>query len=389
MKNTQLTRKNPAFLAGNVNELSLRLVIAGLLASVHAAPALAVGLDRSGQPIGIIFEAQDQVSFSASHVSPSVSGQGIAPFTGPTGKILNSYSQFGLAVKKNLTDSLSAAFIIDMPYGVDLSYSGNGNAALYGTSAKVDSRAYTGVLRYKFNENFSVHGGPRYQTLTADVRLKGMVYGRSFGPNGYEADFAEKGASGYVVGAAYEMPAIALRVALTYNSAITHHVDTEERVGGGVFKSVTEIKAPEAVNLNLQTGIAPKTLLMGSARYAKYEQLTVKPKMLNGGSLTNFENGTEYSIGVGRQLSDKLSGFVSVGYQPRDSAATKSPLSPTNGSKSLTVGGSYDVTDRLTMGAGLTYAKPGDARIAQSGTNIVDVNGSSAVAGGVRITYKY
>ena len=96
--------------------------------------------------------------------------------------------------------------------------------------------------------------------------------GAAYGPlSGYSFQGDDDWGFGYVVGAAYEIPEKALRIALTFGSAIDFELDSTETfpdaVGGQVVKGTTEISMPKSVNLDFQTGIAPKTLLFGSMRW--------------------------------------------------------------------------------------------------------------------------
>lgn len=203
-------------------------VIAAITLGLSGVAANAGGLDRSGQPIVIIFEEGNVLQFTASFTNPSVDGVDLSGVS--TGNVADSFQTFGLAVKYQFSDQLSFALIQDEPLGADTLYS-SASPLLGGTGATVDSFAITALARYKFNERFSVHGGLRYQQVNANVSLGGLAFAGA-GLNGFNANFANDGAVGYVVGAAYEIPDIALRVSLTYDSRIDHDFETVETVNG-------------------------------------------------------------------------------------------------------------------------------------------------------------
>jgi len=69
---------------------------------------------------------------------------------------------------------------------------------------------------------------------------------------GYTGSGSNTREFGYIAGAAYERPDIALRVALTYQSSIDFAVDTLEN---GVLASVTDITLPQSITLDFQSGI--------------------------------------------------------------------------------------------------------------------------------------
>ena len=96
-------------------------------------------------------------------------------------------------------------------------------ASLYGGSlADVKTYQISGVLAYDVNPNVKVYGGLRAQRLDAEAAV-------SFVQN-YSVKADNKWGYGWLVGAAYERPEIALRVALTYQSKISYDLDTAETI---------------------------------------------------------------------------------------------------------------------------------------------------------------
>lgn len=361
---------------------------AGLLMTTTMAHA--VGLDRSAQNIGIIFEDGNYAELSFGYVMPDVSGNDVATFGGrDTGNVAEDYGIGGLGYKTDIDDQLSFALIIDEPYGADVQYELGASRALGGTAATLDSVALSGILRYKFNENVSVHGGLRAQATSASVTLDGFAYGfpparPPFGINGYSVDFDRHVGFGYLVGAAYEIPDIALRVALTYFSEIEHRFQTTDNLGTAEPTTVT---TPQAVNIDFQTGIAADTLLFGSIRWAEYSVVKVEPANFPAGSLTNIEDGFGYTLGVGRRFSDEWAGSFSVGYEPEGDVLV-SPLAPTNGNYSVGLGAEYTM-DNVILSGGVRYIAPGDASAQTRDTARANFADNSAVAVGFKVAYTY
>ena len=366
--------------------------------------AFAVGLDRSGQDITVIFEDGDYAELSFGRITPNVDGTDLL-LTAPDGTVANpggqqsgnvaeDFTQFSFAYKGQITDNLSAAVIFDEPYGANIFYPTpssltNGSVNLGGTAAEVNSTAVTGLLRYKINENFSVHGGIRVQTLDANITLSGIAFGApGNGLNGFNVDFAEDTAVGYTAGVAYERPDIALRVALTYHSEIDHDFPTVDTNAG---PSNTSVTTPQAVNLDFQTGVAANTLVFGSIRWAEYETVLVEPAGFPLGSLTDIEDGFSYTLGVGRQFTEQFSASISLGLETEGDDDLVSPLSPTNGSYTFTVGGKYDLNENVAISGGVSYAVLGDARPETGTPDIARANfeDNDAVGVGIKIGYKF
>ena len=357
------------------------LAIPALLAStalVHAG-----GIDRSGQSINALFENGRYAEFSFGHISPDTSGTSVAALgSRNSGNATESYMQFGAAYKADINDKLSYAIIYDQPFGADIDYpTGTGYYAA-GAQADLDAHALTGLLRYRMNDNFSVHGGLRVQTIEATAAVPFV--------GGYTVDGDRDTGVGYVAGVAYERPDIAMRVALTYNSSIDHDVDTTEF---GAVMSTTEIETPQSVNLDFQTGIAADTLLFGGIRWVDWSSFDISPAAYagatGGASLVSYENDVfTYSLGVGRRLNDNWSVSASVGYENSEGGFA-SNLGPTDGNKSLALAAVY-TRDNMKITTGVRYVNIGDAQTAIPGfAPAADFEDNDAVAFGVKVGFTF
>ncbi len=370
-----------------------KALLAGVAFLGGTGAALAGGLDRSGQPIGILFEEGNYAEFSIARVKPDLTGQDTT-VPQPIGNVASAFTQAMAGVKYQITEQLSFALIADEPYGSDVTYPGNpAGSALGGTIAKADSKTLTALARYKFTDRISVYGGVRSQKAQGNITLSGLAYG---GLNGYNVNLAEDRSTGYVVGAAYEIPEIALRVALTYNSAITHEFATRETLRGAVVNpgSTTEVETPESINLDFQTGIAADTLLFGSIRHAKWSDTIISPQFFRGatggGSLTEIDDATSYTLGIGRKLTENFSASVSLGYEGGGKDDLVSPLAPSNGNKSIAIGGKYTM-EQITISGGVRYTKLGDARpeTGTPDTARASFRDNKAVSVGLRVGFNF
>ena len=424
-----------------------RTITGAVSLSLLATSALAGGLDRTGQDISAIFNESGTFEFSVGHVKPSITGTDDS--TGTTYDVAKSYTQMSANYTTQINDDFSLTFIHDQPFGVNVLYNGTPTTdQLAGTGAELSSNALTFVGKYQLNSNFSVFGGLRLQRIGGDVTLNGTsqaqgiaiaavakadsidstTLGAALQGNataiaalggaatvatlgaavttqttnfltggGYSLDVANDTAAGYLVGAAYEIPEIALRVALTYNSAIDHTFDSIETVGGFPVTppDTTEIETPASWNLDFQTGVAENTLVFGSIRYAEWENFLISPTFFagatGGGSISSLDNSTSYSLGVGRRFSDKLSASIAIGYEAGGSDDLVSPLAPSNGNRSLSVGAQYALNDQVTLSGGVRYTKLGDARpeTGTPDTARATFTNNDALSVGIRVGYSF
>ena len=353
----------------------MKFTLTAAAAAFAAQGAVAGGLDRSGQPIGIIFEQGNYAELSFSSTTANVTGTGVGVGALPAGtaygNVAGSFVQGGGGLKYDFSDAFSLALIFDQPYGANIAYGGSPAATeLGGTSATANSTSITALGRYKFSDRFSVHGGLRYQTINGNITLAGLAYGPL---NGYNVALSKNDALGYVIGGAFELPQYAARVALTYNSQITHKLPTVETFGFGAVSlgasADTEIVSPASINLDVQTGINEKTLLFGSVRYAKWSDLKISPQFFDaavdpgtpGSSISDLEDSFAYTVGIGRKINDNWSVSGVVGYEPEGTDDLVSPLAPTNGNYSLGLGVRYK-DENVVVSFGVRQTWLGDAR---------------------------
>jgi long-subunit fatty acid transport protein len=308
-----------------------------------------------------------------------------------TGNVADSFLQSSLGFKADLNDKLSYAVIIDTPFAADIEYGGSpATTMLGGTTAKASSTALTGLLRYKFDDRTSVYGGLRLQQAAAHIDLRGLGYGAL---NGYSVDLGTDNKLGYVVGAAYEIPDIALRVALTYNSEIEHNFETVETVGPFPFGAgKTKVKTPQSVNLDFQSGIAKDTLIFGSIRWADWSSFTLNPASFTAvspGGLIDLEDTVTYTLGIGRKFNETWAGAFSLTYEDEANPLV-SPLAPTNGFFGATIAGVYS-KDNMKITAGVNYTKLGDAKPETGTPDVARANftDNDAVGVGVKIAFTF
>jgi long-subunit fatty acid transport protein len=399
--------------------MTRNIAAAALLAGTSTG-ALAAGLDRSGQPMDILFVEGNYVELSFAHTSPSVSGEGtgvpaspaLLPFLSPNTSydgVAGDFNTVQLGVKYDFTDQFSGALFFDQPFGAKIHWDGDPDRTeLGGTMAEANSDNLSILLRYKFDENWSVHGGLRIDRADGEISLGGLAYGApstlplppgapvfAAGYNGYKVELEQRTDIGWSIGGAYEIPEIALRVAVTYNGAITHDFDTTESFRGTeIGESTTEVEIPRSVNIDFQTGIAEDTLLFGAFRWVEWSEFRIEPELFtaaSGTGLVKQEDESTYTLGLARQFTSEFAGQVSVSYEDGFSTDLVSPLTPTNGLFAVSLGGAYDVTDQVRLSAGARYTWLGDAE-AETGTPDTaraEMRDNSAVTVGFGIGYSF
>jgi long-subunit fatty acid transport protein len=348
--------------------------------ALTAGAASAGGIDRSGQSTSILFEKGNYAEFTFGRVSPSVSGS-----VGGTssGDMAGNYNQISGAMKYQFNDRWSAALIVDQPFGADVNYPTGTGYTFAGSSATINTMAMTGLVKYTTPSNMSVFGGLKYQTMSAEASVLPSSVA-------YTGTAKRDGGFGYVVGAAYEKPEIALRVALTYSSKVKHDFSVSETsalVGGVNQASTTEVETPQSVNLEFQSGVAKDTLVFGSIRWVDWSSFEINPAYyaaLFGSELVSYTKDTiTYTLGVGRKLNDTWAVSASVGYE-KHTGDESSNLGPTDGKQSLTLAAVY-TRDNMKITTGVSYVKIGDTY-----TSIGSAfDNNHAVGVGIKVGYSF
>ncbi|MDW4497768.1 outer membrane protein transport protein [Sulfitobacter sp. D35] len=352
-----------------------------------ATAAHAGAIDRSGQSVAVLFEEGRYVEFSLGSINPDVSGTGsVLLGGGESGDMAPSYLQFGAAYKADINDQWSYALIYDQPFGADVDYPGGTGYFAQGSTAELDSHALTGILRYKMPSNVSFYGGIRAQSLEAKSNIPFVA--------GYTGEGDRDWGVGYLAGVAYERPDIALRISLTYNSEITHKLDTTESslVLGGPNTSVTEVDTPQSVNLEFQTGIAEDTLLFGGVRWADWSDFDITPadyQTLTGGSLVSYNDDVyTWSLGVGRRINDNWSVAASVGYEEQNGGFFTN-LGPTDGMTSVGLSAVY-TEGNMKITSGVRYSWIGDTETRAGAVEPAGTfDGNDAIGFGVKVGYTF
>ncbi|WP_025647249.1 MULTISPECIES: OmpP1/FadL family transporter [unclassified Psychrobacter] len=354
-----------------------------------ASAASAAGLDRSGQDITAFLQDGTYAETVYTYIDADVTGKDTSG--NKIDDIAEDYDFFRYGVKTDINETFSIGVLYDEPFGAAADYVGDSNfvdATGEGTNVEVRTESLTGILGAKFGENkeFQVYGGPVAQRVKADVKLRGEAYSVA---NGYTLNVNADQDYGWLAGASYSKPEIALKAALTYRSEIEHTANSAELYpfvdslpipGLSANRSGDiEITTPESVNFDFQTGINPTTLATAKVRWVPWSDFAITPGLYNGFSqvLATLPQGTgippegldlvsydddqwQVELGLAKRLTPALAVSGNIGW---DSGAGDpvTSLGPIEGYYSVGLGAKYNVTENWAVSAGGKYLWFGDA----------------------------
>lgn len=364
-------------MAGKIVKLSALALLAS--ASVLSA-AQAGGFARGTADTDIIYEDGNfNLRAGVTYVSPNRPYATINGAAGTDGSFAKSYVIPSAAVKLNINDDLRCAGTFTQSNGASSEYGPQAIAAgkLTGASGTVSTNFVTNeaglTCGYKINAakgQFWLLGGVYAEQFDyAEVVEFGLLAG---GLNGSRATLAFDGdyKLGYRVGAAYEIPEIALRAQLMYRSAVSHTPNGSFTFLGGVLPTVGAGTLPQSVELKVQSGIAPGWLAFGSVKWTDwsvldtldYTILGAKPP-IGGAKIKEFyfRDGWTVSGGIGHAFNDTVSGALSLTWD-RGTSTTEDLLTD-----SYTLAGGVSVKDtlggELRFGGGVTYLTSGSVAL--------------------------
>ncbi|MCF7645130.1 OmpP1/FadL family transporter [Pseudochrobactrum asaccharolyticum] len=406
---------------------AVTLALSGGILSAHAG-----GLERSSQDFDILFDDGNVVETGATFVTPQRKLKNIRGNPFPLNPVPDqnfgkpfdtevdegkSYWVPKISAKFQLTDDLACAAQYRQPWGIDTD-SGINNARMFGAiKQKISSNDYGLNCSYRFAAGdksfFRILGGVSYQQLKGEqtkISPLPLPTGLAYGNSRLDVDDS---AFGWRLGAAYEIPEIALRASLVYQSKVNYKLEgnVDIDVAGAPLSFTTpvigSVATPQSVEFKFQTGIAPDWLALASIKWTDWKSITAV-SFLNDGSqpflgripvgseVTSldlyYKDGWTLMGGVGHKFNDKWSGAATLTWD----RGTTTGLTSQTDVWLLGLGANYKATEHLE------FRLAGAVGILTSGTldnTLAAKNGGSQfgskadfgtdVVGGMTLSAKY
>lgn len=354
-------------LAWGAKMMRHKLLIAACYgAALLSGHAFAGGVDRDPTDVSFIYHKGFYGEAYLGRVSPSISGRDTDLFGGaPIGNVADDFIIPSFNVKADITERLAVGFAVNRPYGIDTEYPA-GSLALAGTAFDVRSVGFTGLAKFRATDWLSVHGGLRGERFGGSFGIRGLGWG---GLNGYTADFVNDFGVGYVLGGAIEIPDTRTRLSVTYNSAISHNLDTAEafEVAPGVFiplgNSITNVRTPRSVSVGVNAQITQSTDIFGGVRWVNWDEFRMDTPVLLGATgqgAFELDDTFTYSLGVEHRFNEQWASSIAVVYEPGKRELV-SPLLPINGYVGGTAAVSYTFSNMKLTG-NISYTRFDDTK---------------------------
>ncbi len=406
------------------------LLLAGCVSLSAIGVASAGGFDRGGVNIDLLFDsARYATEAGVTFVSPQrtiknvdrlpPNGPGQLPDTLGVTKSIDvggDYTVPRFGFKMNIVEPVDCLGSYSEPFGAS-AYYGTGNA--YSPTAvefKVDTKDFALTCSYKVQMGKGIArviGGVSYGEVDAFLSRQTLLAVKNTGIGTFQLSDS---AWSWRIGAAYEIPEIALRASLVYNARYNYDglagvVDTTGFAGGPLANTVpgsTGIRPvtgsseiPQSVELKVQSGIAPGWLAFASVKWQEWSKLGVIPikgvvsPVTGTPSAVSFDplyrDGWTVTGGVGHKFTDMISGAASVTWDRGTSTVSGYQTDSWNFSAGASVTPNEKVEFRLGGSIGLltsgssSFAGTGDS--ANRVTYTFDSDMVYAASGSIKVKF--
>jgi long-chain fatty acid transport protein len=363
------------------------------LALIGAAmhPAHAGGLERGGYDIDLLFDpAPFATEAEATYVMPdrkyknALGPGGLNLGYGTTAKGAEDYWVPRIGAKAQIVQGVDCMVDYSQPWGAHVA-PGIWNGAFSNIETNIKSDNYAGTCSYKMDAGkgqLRFIGGVFYQKVYGFKESLVSPLVPDFGGTG-RVDLTSSG-WGWRVGVAYEIPEIALRASLVYNSKvkldnISGTLDLTN-VGQGIIPIYGSTQyMPDVVELKLQSGIAPGWLAFGSVKWVDWSVLQSVPICPVGApSAACFTNGPAQVTSLDLMYRDGWTVTGGVGHKFNEEWSAAAQLSWDRG----TSHGYGSQTDTWTVGGGVAYTPKPNVELRLAGAIGVMTSGHSGTLAG-------
>lgn len=251
------------------------------------------------------------------------------------------------AVKLNINDDMRCAGTYAMPFGGQTDYAAP-TPGLGKLSEGFTINEFGLTCGYKFDMSKGrawILGGVNMNLLNYDLVAAGGAVSINL----------KDTAANFRIGAAYEIPEIALRAQIMYTSGFGL---AATGLANGFVPASGAAEMPQNVELKVQSGVAPGWLVFGSVKWTDWsvtETLDLTSAAIGGTrqNLYYWSDGWTVSAGVGHAFNEKWSGAATITWDK--GVGTGYDLS--SDTWTFGVGGSYkdDMGGELKFGTGVTY----------------------------------
>lgn len=264
-----------------------------------------------------------------------------------------------------LNDQVVFGVSVNTPFGLSTKPDPNWAGQFYSRSSKVLSINVTPTISYEINEMLAVAFGVQFQQFK--VRLTTGI------PNiaGFPSSILEGDGIGFGVtaGLIYR-PLEGTEIGLGYRSGVGTDLGGSVETPLGATAIGAKLVTPDMVNLSIKQRVTDTFRVFGTVEWTNWSRLKA-PRVFNeatNATVTtlkfNYEDGWYFAVGGEYDVTEDLSVRAGVAYELSPvSDAIRSTRLPDNDRLWLSAGASYNLSDNIAFDIGYTYILSGDTPI--------------------------
>lgn len=248
-------------------------------------------------------------------------------------------------------------------------------AGIAGTS-DVFSINVNPAVSFQVNDWLALAIGAQLQYI--DVRLTAQALPAPFGVSTIDGDdFGVGLTAGLLL-----TPMAGTEIGLGYRSRINHELDGELRTAGPAFDVTGDgLDLPDTVTLGIRQRITDAFRVMAGVEWANWSRFETVNVKLDGAPVTiplsfDYDDGWFFSVGGEYDVTERVTLRAGIAYEisPLDDD-TRTYRLPDSNRLWLSAGGSYEASERFSFDAGYTFISAEDA-------DLLPFGGGGSIANG-------
>jgi long-chain fatty acid transport protein len=265
-------------------------------------------------------------------------------------------------VSLQLTPQFYLGFGISAPFGLATEYEdANWVGRVQAIKSEITTVNYNPSLAYQINDKVSLGLGINYQTIDAEMT--------SATPVGTYRVKGDDAAWGWNAGALFTLSP-AMRVGVSYRSAMDYTLDGTRSVGANSSPAKADIKLPDTFILSVWQQVSDRWEAMGDLSYTHWstlDKLSIRHATGTDVETFNYDDSWRFAWGAAYKASDALKVKFGIAYDRTPvSDSNRSARVPDNDRIWFSIGGQYSAGKMGRFDLGYAYLYVKDANINQS-----------------------
>lgn len=326
----------------------------------------------TGAGEGFTFESHHTLVAPTAEITgaftPSAIGGGVlglTPSSAPSGDIGSEGYVPASYTAYKLTDQIFLGLSINAPYGLATKPHQNWAGQFYSRTSKVMSVNVTPTIGYKLNDMLSFAFGVQVQYFK--VTLKSAI------PNvpGYPSAILQGDDIGFGVTAGVTFkPFEGTELGLGFRSGVSQTLDGDIQTPAGFTDIDASLITPETINFSAKQRVTDAFRVFGTVEWANWSRLK-SPRVTSqatGATVQtlhfNYRDSWFFAVGGEYDVTEDLTMRAGIGYEISPiTDEIRSTRLPDADRLWLSAGASYKFNDDLSFDLGYTYIHAGDADI--------------------------